>query len=394
MSLYEYEVLTKVGKKNKGIISASSFEEVKAILQQDFLVVIKISFIKEKDKKNLNKKEVLYIVQQLENLLVAGLPLYESLNILANKVERKRFKIILLDICEKLKSGHTLSEAFKTYPKTFDLITCSMIENAQKTGRLQQSLNEISKILSSSIRLKKKLVSVFTYPVILFNFCFVVLNFLLFVTIPSLSSLFEGRQLHPFTKAVFFISKFVCKYKFLLVVALIVFFGIVLMFYLYEPFKRKIYESFLKLPFIKLFMVKVALIRFCISFANLLKGGESYVNSLVLATKVMKHPILEKEIRPLKERLIEGKNLSELLKNNEYIPDTVSKMLSIAEETSQMPKMLINIAKIYEEEVEKFLSKITVVFQPILLIFLGLIIGFVVLSILIPLTDVSSFLGE
>lgn len=394
MALYEYQALSRVGKKIKGIITATSIEESKEILQQDSLVIIKISTIKETDSNNLSTKEVLFIIQQLENLLVAGLPLYESLNILADKNEKKKMKIILLDMCEKLRSGLTLSEAMKTHPKTFDFILCSMIENAQKTGRLQECLNEISKILSSSIQLKKRLLSTFTYPIILFIFCFVVLNFLLFVTIPSLSSLFEGRTLHPFTKAVFFVSKLACKYKYLMLLLFGCFFGTIITSYLYQPLRKKIYEKFLQLPFIKLFMIKVSLIRFCISLANLLKGGESYVNSLVLATNVLKHPLLEKEIRPLKDKLIEGKHLSELLKNIEYIPDTISKMLAIAEETSQMPKMLINIAKIYEDDVEKFLSKITSVFQPVLLIILGIIVGFVVLSILIPLTDVSSFLGE
>ncbi|EKD26503.1 MAG: hypothetical protein ACD_79C01151G0001, partial [uncultured bacterium] len=222
----------------------------------------------------------------------------------------------------------------------------------------------------------------------------VVLNFLLFVTIPALRDLFEGRPLHPFTRLVFLISNIVCRYKLLFIGGVFSIICLVLISFLYEPVKKNFYKMFLKLPVIKLFMIKVALIRFCISYANLLRGGESYVNALVLASNVLKHPILENEIRPLKEKLMEGRHLSELLKNNEYIPDTLSKMLSIAEETSEMPKMLTNIAKIYEEEVEGFLSKITSIFQPVLLVILGLIVGFVVLSILIPLTDVSSFLGE
>lgn len=394
MSLYEYHALNKVGKKIKGIMASSTFDECKAVLQNDSLIILKISVIKESDRINLTKKEVLYIIQQLENLLTAGLPLYESLQILANKNEKKKSKLILLDLCEGLKNGLSLSEAMKKYPKTFDLIICSMIENSQKTGRLQECLNEISKILSSSIQLKKRLVSSFTYPLILLIFCFLVLNFLLFVTIPALSDLFEGRKLHPFTKTVFFVSKFACSYKYAIFSFLMGLISFSFITYLYEPLRKKNYEKFLKLPFVKSFMIKVSLIRFCISLANLLKGGESYVNSLELATNVLKHPILENEIRPLKDKLIEGKHLSELLKNNEYIPDTISKMIAIAEETSQMPKMLINIAKIYEDEVEKSLSKITSVLQPVLLIILGFIVGFVVLSILIPLTDVSSFLGE
>jgi general secretion pathway protein F len=394
MSLYEYQAITRVGKKIKGIISASSVEETKTVLQQDSLIILKISLVVEKDNKNLTKKDVLYITSQLENLLASGLPLYEALSILAEKDEKKKYKLLLLNLCEKLKLGYTLSEAMREYPKTFDSIICSMIENSQKTARLQECLNEISTILNSSIQLKKRLISAITYPLILFIFCFLILNFLLFISIPALSDLFEGRTLHPFTKIVFCVSKFACKYKFFIFLGLITTFCFGFISYLYDPIKKKIYEKILKLPVIKLFMIKVSLVRFCISFANLLKGGESYVNSLVMATNVLNHPILEKEIRPLKDKLIEGKHLSELLKNNPYIPDGISKMLAIAEETSQMPKMLLNIAKIYEEEVDKSLSKITTIFQPVLLIILGLIVGFVVLSILIPLTDVSSFLGD
>jgi general secretion pathway protein F/type IV pilus assembly protein PilC len=394
MSLFEYQAFFSGGKKTKGILSADSLDEAKAILHQKSLIIYKISFIKKNQKKNLTKKEVLFIVQQLENLLSAGIPLYESLIILTNKNEKKKVKLLLLDLCEKIKSGYTLSEAMKTHPKSFDLIICFMVENAQKTGRLEKCLSEISKILSSSLQLKKRLISAFTYPIVLFSFCFVVLNFLLFFTIPSLFDLFEGRQLHPFTKMVFFVSRFVCKYKAFIFLGFVVFFILILISYFYDPLRKKIYAKFLGFPVFKSFMIKVALIRFCISFANLLKGGETYVNSLTLAANVLNHPILENEIIPLKDKLTEGKHLSELLQNNEYIPEIIPKMLAIAEETSQMPKILFNIAKIYEEEVDKFLSKITSIFQPVMLIILGLIVGFVVLSILIPLTDVSSFIGE
>jgi len=393
MALYEYQALSKLGKKVKGIINADSIDEAKSILQLRAILVVKIAIVKA-SQKPLLKKEILSLIEQLENLLSAGLPLYESLVILSQKNEKKKIKLLILDLCEKIKSGYSLSQAMREHPKTFDLITCAMIENAQKTGRLEECLSEIAKILSSSIKLKKKLFAAFTYPIILFSFCFVVINFLLFFTIPSLFDLFEGRELHPFTKIVFATSKFAISNKLILLIGFIVCISSFFIAYFYGPFRKKISEKFLMFPLFKSFMIKVALIRFCISFANLLKGGESYVNSLSLATNVLKHPILEREIRPLKDKLIEGKLLSELLTNNEYIPSTIPKILAIAEETSQMPKMLLNISKIYDEEVEKYLSKISTIVQPVMLIILGVIIGFVVLSILIPLTDVSSIIGD
>lgn len=393
MALYEYFALSKNGKRIKKVIVATSFMEAKTMLEMQKIAAYKISKISEK-KLYLSKKEVLYFFEQLKNMLFAGLALYESLLILAEKEEKKKIKLLILDLSEKVKLGLSFSEAMKKHSKTFDEISISMIETAQKTGTLTECLNEIIKILTSSMNLKKRLISAFTYPVILLIFCMVVLNFLLFITIPSLSDLFEDRKLHPFTKMVFTVSKFAVNSKLFIFFAILIIFIILLVMYFYKPFRKKVIEKFLNFPFLKPFLIKVAFIRFSISFANLLKGGLSYVNSITLAIKVLNHQTLENELLPMKDKLIEGEKLSILLKNSEYIPTMVSKMLSIAEETSEMPKMLLNIAKIYEDEVDKFLSKISSIVQPVLLVILGLIIGFVVLSILIPLTDVSSFIGE
>ncbi|NGX51792.1 MAG: Type II secretion system protein F [Candidatus Anoxychlamydiales bacterium] len=393
MALYEYFALSKSGKKIKKVISATSFMEAKSILELQKIAAYKISKISGK-KIFLSKKEVLYFFEQLKNMLLAGLALYESLLILAEKEEKKKIKLLILDLSENIKMGLFLSDAMKKHPKTFDTISISMIETAQKTGALSESLNEIIKILTSSMNLKTRLISAFTYPAVLLTFCMVVLNFLLFITIPSLSDLFEDRKLHPFTKMVFAISKFAVNSKFFIFLAVVGIICVFLLMYFYKPFRKKIIEKLLNLPILKSFLIKVALIRFSISFSNLLKGGQSYVNAITLAINILKHQTLENEFLPIKDKLIEGEKLSTLLKDSENIPPMVSKMISIAEETSEMPKMLSNIAKIYEEEVDRFLSKISSIVQPVLLVILGLIIGFVVLSILIPLTDVSSFIGE
>jgi len=393
MSLYEYLAFSKLGKKIKGIIHADSIEDAKGILQVKNISALKIALI-EKKFKSLNKTEVLTFFQQLKNLLQAGLALYESLQILAEKSDKRKIKLTIFDLSEKIKLGYSLAEALEEHPKSFDLITRAMIDNAQQSGRLEETMDEIIKILSNSLKLKKKLITAFTYPIILSIFCFVVLNFLLFVTIPTLFDLFEDRSLHPFTKIVFTTSKFAINNKLFIILGIFLCISFVFCAFFYLPFRKKIIKQLIKAPVIKSFLVKVALIRFFISYASLLKGGEAYENALELSTNVLDHPILQQEFIAMKEKLIEGKHLSELLKDSEYIPNEICKMLSIAEESSQMPKMLLNIAKIYEEEVDKFLTRISTIIQPVLLILLGFIVGFVVLSILIPLTDVSSFLGE
>ena len=134
------------------------------------------------------------------------------------------------------------------------------------------------------------------------------------------------------------------------------------------------------------------MVRFCRTFGSLLEGGVSYVEAVKLAASVMNHPALEKEIKEKAASLIEGKKLSDLFMESILLPPLLARMLAIAEKSGDMPKMLYYLSKIYEEELEKLLSQITSMLQPIMLLILGGIVGFIVLSVLLPLTDVSSFI--
>ena len=147
------------------------------------------------------------------------------------------------------------------------------------------------------------------------------------------------------------------------------------------------------MPLIKDLFIKVAMIRFCRSFSTLLKGGVSFVEALKLSSKIMKHPHLEKEMQKTQAKIMEGKKLSDCLKESSYVPLLVTRMLSIAEEGGKMPNMLQHIAEIYEDELQRSLKRFTVMIQPIMLLFLGVIVGFIVLAVLLPLTDVGSFIS-
>ncbi|MBN2480066.1 MAG: type II secretion system F family protein [Parachlamydiales bacterium] len=393
MAIFEYLAINPNGEKVKSVISADALSEAKAILYAKKVVVYKIYELKSKIKP-LSKKEVLDFISDLKSMLIASLPLYEALFALFEKQSKRNIKYLVLDISEKIKLGESFSYALRQHSKSFDFVICSMIENAQKTGTLVETLQEIEKNLKSSIKLKNQIVSAFTYPLILSIFCFVILIALMFFIVPTLFDLFEEKSLHPFTKIVLNTSKFLSKNKVLFLIFSLtsIVSGVVL--FNTKRISRKILEKIFLLPIIKNYMIKLSLIRFFRSFAYLLLGGQSYVNALKLSTNVLKHPLLEKIIKPLEEKLVEGESLSNLLKDKKYIPSLVPRMLSIAEETSDMPKILLNIANIYEDEITKTTQRMVAFLQPVLLIVLGIIIGFVVLSVLLPLTDVSSFIGE
>jgi general secretion pathway protein F len=394
MALYRYFAINEKGKKINGLVDADNLEDAKFVLGKKQIVITKLlEFDNDKRKISLSKNALLNFTEEMSKLLAAGLPLYDALYALKDKYENQSFYPVILDLCDQIKRGKNFSVALSLYPNIFDFLYCSMIANAEKTGNFAQTLEEIVKILKRSEGLKKKLVSALLYPSILMVFCLIVIFSLIFFVIPTLFELFDGKNLHPITKTVLFISQIANGYKlyfFSLFFALILF--IISCFKL--PFlKKKILAQILKFPLIKELMMKVALIRFTRAFSVLLDSGVSYVEALNLSKEVMKHPILEKDISQAEKRIISGEKLSEALKKGENMPPLLIRLLEVAEESAKTSTILLHIAGIYEDELDRSLTNLTTILQPVLLLILGGIVGFIVLSVLLPLTDVSSFVG-
>jgi general secretion pathway protein F/type IV pilus assembly protein PilC len=266
-----------------------------------------------------------------------------------------------------------------------------MVANAEKTGRLGSALNELAELISRQQHVRKQLMAALLYPALLSGFCLIVLSSLLFYVIPSLKELFDGRNLHPFTRIVFGASQFACDFKALLATFFVGFGTFVAAAYFSPKLKAKIAPISFRLPLLKSLLAKVAFVRFCRATATLLDGGLPIIQAFDQARKVMRHPILEKIIGQAQERISQGEKIHVPFQNHPLIAPLVPRMIAIAEEGGKLPFMMQQIAQIYEEELEKTLTHFATVAQPILLLVLGVIIGFVLLSVLLPLTDVSSF---
>jgi general secretion pathway protein F len=393
MALFQYLAVDETGKKIKGIIEAEHKEEAEHLLHKKNVALTYLELYSKASKTKLTKKEVLSFTEELSKLLQASLPLYDALTALKDKYENHKIYPLILDLSDQIKRGSNFSKALSTYPDNFDFVYCSMIANAEKTGSLIQALEELSKIMQRGQNLKKKVTGALLYPAILSLFCLVVIFSLIFFVIPSLSDLFEGRNLHPLTKIVLAISLFANSYKGFLLSVFLAFISLGFVAIYVKKVKDILFKAVLVLPVISNLMVKVSIIRFSRSFSVLLSTGISYVEALKLAKAVMKHPILEEDVSYAEQKIIEGEKLSSSLKNRGNIPILVIRMLEIAEESGKTSDMLNHIAKIYEDELDKSLTQLTSVLQPLLLLVLGMVVGFIVLSVLIPLTDVSSFTG-
>jgi len=393
MPLFSYRALTPKGQTVSGIIDADTLQDATDKLQIKQLILIDMEKASKHQKKSkLSQKDLIMLFHGLSRLIEAGLPLYEALIALEEKFNRSDSGVLIVDLCDRIKSGSSLSQALAKHPESFDLLICSMVANAEKSGALSETLKEIADLLSKQKALKKQILSSLLYPSILLGFSFLVIGVLLFFVVPSLFELFEGRSLHPLTKFVLSCSQFLNSRKIELFSFVSILIGTFFFIFSNKKGRKRIFLFVFKLPFLKNIFAKTALVRFCRTFGSLLEGGVSYVEAVKLAASVTNHPALEKEIKEKATSLIEGRKLSDLFMESTLLPPLLARMLSIAEKSGDMPKMLYYLSKIYEEELEKLLSQITSMLQPIMLLILGAIVDFIVLSVLLPLTDVSSFI--
>jgi general secretion pathway protein F len=213
---------------------------------------------------------------------------------------------------------------------------------------------------------------------------------LLGFVVPSIESIFEGRELNAFTATVISVSHFFRDYWWFYIPA---FFGII--FYLVYKIRSPagklwIQRNFIKLPLIKTLMVQAAIARFCRTMGTMQQGGMTIMDSLKIARDVMQNVVLEKEIELAEGKIIEGSSLSAEMGRSKWFPPMVSRMLAVGEDSGSTVIMLNKIADMYEEELEKTLDRVMALAQPVILIGMGTVIGFILMAILLPLTDVSS----
>jgi len=390
MSLYQYEAFDQ-GRRKKGLIEAQSEKEAKDKLREMGLMVSKVSVkTSVKARQNLRGEKLLAFTMQLSQLVNAGVPLYESLMAIEEQCRQEPYHRIILSLCEQIKAGSSLSQAMSTYPESFNKLYCSMITAGEAVGALDVVLDKLSQLLSHQIKLRSDIVTAMVYPGILAAFSMLIIIMLLGFVVPSIEGIFSERKLNGFTQFVLSVSHFFRDYWW----AYIPLFAGLLAYLIYQirstAGKLWMERNFLKVPLIRTLMVQTAVARFCRTMGTLQQGGLSLIDSLRISREVMRNVVLEEEVKKAEGRIIEGSSLGKELGYAKWFPPMVAQMLAVGEESGGTISMLNRIADMYEQELEKTLARVMALAQPVILIFMGTIIGTVLLAILLPLTDVSS----
>jgi len=392
MPLYQYQAIDPAGKKKTGVIEGTNDNEVKAILRSQGVMV---TFISEKmgvsSNQNLRGENLLTFTIQLSQLVNAGVPLYECFLAMEEQYRGEKFHRVILSVSEQIKAGKPLSEAMAEFPQSFEHLYCAMIKAGESVGALDLVLSRLAEFLQKRDKLKKQLSTAMIYPAILGCFSLMIIALLIGFVVPSIEGIFEGRELNGFTETVLSVSHILRGYWWVYM-PLLIGTGTFVFFKLRSPSgKIWLQRSIIKVPLIKTLVIQTGIARFCRTMGTLQLGGLTMIESLRIAREVIGNIALEEDVKNAEEKIIEGSSLSVEFSKSKWMPKMVSRMLSVGEETGNTQIIFNKIAEMYEDEIGKSLDRVMALAQPLILVVMGSIIGLVMLAILLPLTDVSSF---
>ncbi|MGR3973848.1 MAG: type II secretion system F family protein [Candidatus Rhabdochlamydia sp.] len=390
MPLFHFRALQETGKQLQGVIEAGSLHQAKEKLYHEQKV---ITYLKEYhpacSTQKLQGKDLLHLLKMISQLYDAAVPLYEAMLLVEERYQKRSFHPLLLKICEAVRQGEKLSAAFSYFPQSFTPVMRAILESGEESGNLKASFTQMITLLEEQQRMKKQLIAVLTYPLFLTAFCLVLLIFLLTWMIPSLKYLMEGKQLHPLTEVMFMLSDTFLRFSLPLVIGVIVIIGGCLFCFKHPKFKLIRDEWCLKIPLLGALLRLSITVRVCKTAHFLLGGGVPLVSALTLIQPVLGNQFLEEKLLQTISQITEGKRLSAHL---EWMPPLVSKMIFIGEKTGKVSLMFEQISSLCEEEMKEKMVHLLALIQPLLLLALGVMIGIVVLSVLIPLTDIGAVL--
>ncbi len=371
---------------------SNSAQALAAILRREQIAPISINEKKSsgfsfKRKKKVTQTEVAIFTRQFSIMLDAGLPLVQGLDAIAQEHPNKEFKSILESIRSDVESGATLSAAMSRHPKVFDSLFTNMIAAGETGGILDTILQRLSGFIEKIVKIKKAVKSAMIYPTTILTIAVGVVVIILWKVVPVFSTLFEGFNVDlPLpTRIVIAVSGIIERYMiFFLVLVGIGVFGLK-SYYKTDKGRHVVDAALLKLPVLGDVLRKIGVSRFTRTLATLLTSGVPILEGLDITAKTSGNAVLEDTIYKLRQRIEEGGNMADPMRQSGFFPPMVTQMVSVGESTGELDTMLVKVADYYEEEVDMVVANLLTILEPLLMAFLGVVVGGIVISMYLPL---------
>lgn len=404
MASFTYSARDKTGLIQKGSVFANDRVSAAASLAEKGLTPILVkesqaasskgaSFV-DKIMGNARVKlaDKVIFSRQFATMVNAGVPLVQSLNILREQTESKKLKAVVGDVAKQVEGGSTLAAALSLHPDVFDNIYVNMVKAGEAGGILDQILDRLAIQQEKDAEIVSKVKSAMIYPAVITIATVSAFIFLMTVIVPKLASIFQdsGAELPIYTKLMLAMSSFLVHFWWLLIIILV---GLVVGFNRFHATtagKRLIDKAMLKAPIIGPILVKVNIARFARTFGSLMASGISVLEAINATKSALGNSVYQDELANVAQQVKNGRPMSEPLKASKNFPAIVGQMLSVGEETGQLDDILLKLAGFYEREVDTVISGITSIIEPILIIVLGGMVGFIVISVFGPISSISS----
>jgi len=407
MALFGYKVRSPQGNVLTGTMEAREQRMVIDRLRHQRFIVLEIGEIKKSAsrdlldsinflKKRVKQKDLVLFSRQLSTLIGAGVPIVQGLTILVEQIENPAFKKVITSVREDIESGTSITEALSRHPTVFSELYVNMVRSGELGGILDIILERLSAYQESAATLRGKIKSAMVYPAVIALVAGGVTAFLMIVVVPMFVKIFQqvGAELPLPTQILLMVSNFLKRYIIFLIIGLIAFVVGLRQYYKTEAGSMYIDTLLLRIPLFGVLLRKVAVAKFTRTFGTLVKSGVPILQALETVAKTSGNRVVEKAVLAAKDAIREGERISDPLKASGVFPPMVTQMISVGEETGNLDAMLSKIAEFYEQEVDAAVSGLTSLIEPVVVVFMGVIIGAIAVAMYMPMFQLGALVGR
>ena len=402
MGKFMWEGKTRVGGTMTGEIEAPNEAFVIAQLRRQQIVPVKIK-PKPRDlgfsllgrRGKVSKRELAIFTRQFATMIDAGLPLVQCLDILGLQQENQAFKKVILKVKEDVESGSTFADALGKHPHVFDELFVNLVSAGEVGGILDTILSRLAAYIEKAMKLAKQVKSAMVYPSTILAVALIVTVVLLVYVIPIFGAMFDdfGATLPVPTQFVLAISAYTRKYFLVGVVLLVLLVMGIRWYYKQENGRRRIDRLLLRVPIFGDLLRKIAVARFSRTLGTMVSSGVPILESMDIVAKSAGNKVIEEAILRARTSISEGKTIAEPLADSKVFPVMVTQMVSVGEATGALDTMLNKIADFYDDEVDAAVGALTSLLEPMLMIFLGVVIGGLVIAMYLPIFKLAGVVG-
>lgn len=403
MAVFEYKALAKAsGKMTKGVIDADNAGQARRKLREQDLYPTEISENTSASavpggrasgtvRGRVSTRDLALMTRQLATLLRAGMPLVEALNALLEQTSRPRLQAALYDVRDRVNGGAPLADSLRAHPRLFSALFVNMVHAGEVSGTLETVLLRLAEILEHQAKLKSQLASTLAYPIFMALFAMAVIVFLMLVIVPKITLIFQKQkaELPQITEALIKTSDFIGRWWWLI---LAVIFGLFLLWRTWvsrDEGKRKWDRMKLRFPLYGGLHLKLVCARFSRTLGTMLQSGLTMLPALDVVHSVVGNRHIQDLLEDVKSGVRRGRDLAAPLKETGLFPPMMIHMIDLGQRSGDIENMLIKVAETYDDDVRMTIDAVVGLMEPIIIIVMGIFVGFLVMAILLPILTMS-----